>query len=50
MKKFIQILQERLSDLAHQKCGVVSLDLCSVVSKVILGLVRLGYGGLGAVT
>ena len=29
--------------------GVVSLDLCSVVSKVRLGQVGLGYGGLGAV-
>ena len=29
--------------------GLVSLDLCSIVSKVMLGLVRLGYGGLGAV-
>ena len=30
--------------------GVVSLDLCSIVSKVMLNEVRLGCGGLGAVT
>ena len=30
--------------------GEVSLDLCSIVSKVMLGKVRLGYVWLGAVT
>ena len=29
---------------------VVSLDLCSIVSKVMLGWVRLEYGGVGAFT
>ena len=31
-------------------CGVVSLDISSIVSNVMLGKVRLGYGVLGAVT
>ena len=42
------LLRTLLSAYCQNK-GVVSLDLCSIVSKVMLGYVRLGYGGLGVV-